>query len=96
MQIAQLSCKTLWCQAEKVAVISDLTSSDQGSQVRETVLVLTFVTPAGEHAFCSRYDFGPWPLQSELSKLTDQTLQVSSRCLQGCKKQVAGYHEAVQ
>lgn len=31
-------------------------------QLAQTLLCFVLVGPAGNHAFCSRYDFGPWPL----------------------------------
>lgn len=34
----------------------------QGTELDKTLLCFVLVDPHGKHAFCSRYDFGPWPL----------------------------------
>ncbi len=37
--------------------------------VDHTLVCYVLVDPQGGHAFCSRYDFGPWPLLSGVSAL---------------------------
>lgn len=37
--------------------------------MRATLLCFVLVGPASSHAFCSRYDFGPWPLLEGVTSL---------------------------
>ena len=43
-----------------------------------TLLCFVLVDPEGGHAFCSRYDFGPWPLLP-IEHLPDAAMQVCGR-----------------
>ncbi|KAL6747771.1 sugar/carbohydrate kinase [Haematococcus lacustris] len=48
-----------------------------------TLVCFVLVDPAGRHAFCSRYDFGPWPLLAGVRLLPPATQQLlqSSRAV---------------
>eukprot|EP00891_Asterochloris_glomerata_P001702 jgi/Astpho2/1702/fgenesh1_pg.00032_%23_41_t len=50
-------------QEEGVAVIEPLADLEHLTpELQETLLCFVLVGPGSQHAFCSRYDFGPWPL----------------------------------
>lgn len=44
-----------------------------------TLLCFVLVAPASAHAFCSAYDFGPWPLLAGVASLQPRVLEVK-RC----------------
>lgn len=46
--------------------------------LKHTLLCFVLVDSTASHAFCSRYDFGPWPLLPGVHSLTPAALQVSS------------------
>ena len=46
--------------------------------MRSTLLCFVLVGPAQQHAFCSRYDFGPWPLLEGVDALPERVSAV--RC----------------
>eukprot|EP00878_Enallax_costatus_P032986 GHUV01036348.1.p1 GENE.GHUV01036348.1~~GHUV01036348.1.p1 ORF type:complete len:298 (+),score=89.05 GHUV01036348.1:387-1280(+) len=48
----------------------------QGSDLDKTLLCFVLVDPHGKHAFCSQYDFGPWPLLAGVSTLPGPVTQV--------------------
>ena len=64
-------------QAEGVCENAAIASPEDFPTFRETLLVLTFVAPGGKHAFCSRYDLGPWPLLKGIQTLSEGAHQVS-------------------
>lgn len=41
-----------------------------------TLLCFVLVGPASGHAFCSAYDFGPWPLLAGVASLQPGVLEV--------------------
>lgn len=45
--------------------------------VDQTLVCFVLVDPNSKHAFCSRYDFGPWPLLGTMSRLPEPALKVS-------------------
>mmetsp|Transcript_2991 Transcript_2991/g.7381 ORF Transcript_2991/g.7381 Transcript_2991/m.7381 type:complete len:416 (-) Transcript_2991:319-1566(-) len=49
----------------------------------DTLVCFVLVDPCSKHAFCSRYDFGPWPLLSDIKQLAPGALQMlrSSRAV---------------
>jgi hypothetical protein len=49
----------------------------EATDLDNTLLCFVLVDADGKHAFCSRYDFGPWPLLSGISNLPSPVLQVS-------------------
>ena len=49
-------------QSEGIAHFEPLAPTAFNEQLRETLLCFVLMGPAAAHAFCSRYDFGPWPL----------------------------------
>ena len=65
-------------QAEGVCDNAAIASPEDFPTLRETLLVFTFVAPGGKHAFCSRYDLGPWPLLKGIETLSDGAHQVRS------------------
>lgn len=48
----------------------------EGTDLDKTLLCFVLVDPHGKHAFCSRYDFGPWPLLAGVSSLPAPVTQV--------------------
>ncbi|KAG2496877.1 hypothetical protein HYH03_005276 [Edaphochlamys debaryana] len=54
-----------------------------GGGLDSTLICFVLVGPASQHAFCSRYDFGPWPLLEGIAELPQQAQQVlrSSRAV---------------
>ena len=44
--------------------VATATTSSTTNEQDATLLCFVLVTPDSQHAFCSRYDFGPWPLLS--------------------------------
>ncbi len=44
--------------------------------VRQTLVCYVLVDPHSKHAFCSRYDFGPWPLLGGMVHLPPSSLKV--------------------
>ncbi len=41
-----------------------------------TLLCFVLVAPPSQHAFCSAYDFGPWPLLRGVDALRPRVLEV--------------------
>ena len=63
-----------WAQAEGVAAIQPLDAAAAAQAA--TLLCFVLVGPESQHAFTSRYDFGPWPLLSGVTSLQPEVLQV--------------------
>ena len=57
--------------------IEALTPGSFAAELRDTLLCFVLVGPGSAHAFCSRYDFGPWPLLPGVAALPPAVLQVS-------------------
>jgi len=64
---------------EPVAISNNVDSSSTGiitdndvltEEQDSTLLCFVLVAPNGQHSFCSRYDFGPWPLLSFVNTLS--------------------------
>ena len=68
-------------QEEGVGHIEALTPGSFAAELRDTLLCFVLVGPAFAHAFCSRYDFGPWPLLPGVAALPPAVLQVTSHYL---------------
>jgi hypothetical protein len=67
-------------QAERVPRVLRLApDSLKGTPLDQTLLCFVFVDPRGGHSFCSRYDFGPWPLLGGVQQLPPHVLQVRLR-----------------
>lgn len=50
-------------QAERIAALQKIAPPHVlNTDLDCTLLCFVLIDPAGAHAFCSRYDFGPWPL----------------------------------
>ena len=48
--------------------------------MRSTLLCFVLVGPGQKHAFCSRYDFGPWPLLEGVTALPERVTAVCTAC----------------
>ncbi len=46
------------------------------AELARTLLCFVLVDAAGAHAFCSAYDFGPWPLLPGVNALPQPVLEV--------------------
>ena len=55
---------------EGVRLIEPVATGELTSEQDATLLCFVLVTPNSQHSFCSRYDFGPWPLLSFVDSLT--------------------------
>lgn len=53
-------------------------AGDGADGAAETLLCFVLVDPDARHAFCSRYDFGPWPLLGHVKELPESSMQVRS------------------
>ncbi|KAK9814389.1 hypothetical protein WJX72_005061 [[Myrmecia] bisecta] len=45
-------------------------------ELKRTLLCFVLIGPEAQHGFCSRYDFGPWPLLPGVDSLTPATCKV--------------------
>ncbi len=61
-------------QEEGVGRVEPLTPGAASAALRDTLLCFVLVG-ASAHAFCSRYDFGPWPLLPGVASLPPAVLQ---------------------
>jgi hypothetical protein len=70
----------VWClQEERIEAITRIMpASLSGTDLDRTLLCFVLVNKEGKHAFCSRYDFGPWPLLGGVSTLPPSVTQVGS------------------
>jgi hypothetical protein len=65
-------------QAEKIFPVQKIApASIRGSNLDQTLLCFVLVDPSSQHAFCSRYDFGPWPLLEGVEMLPPHVMQVN-------------------
>lgn len=55
---------------EGVKLIEPVATGGLTPEQDATLLCFVLVTPDSQHSFCSRYDFGPWPLLSFVDSLT--------------------------
>lgn len=63
-------------QEEGVAKIEPLAPSSFAEALSQTLICFILVDSAGKHHFCSRYDFGPWPLLPGVNALPPGVLMV--------------------
>ncbi|WIA08996.1 hypothetical protein OEZ85_008410 [Tetradesmus obliquus] len=64
-------------QEERIEAITRIMPATlSGTDLDRTLLCFVLVDPDGKHAFCSRYDFGPWPLLGGVSNLPPSVTQV--------------------
>ncbi|WIA29071.1 hypothetical protein OEZ86_011582 [Tetradesmus obliquus] len=64
-------------QEERIEAITRIMPATlSGTDLDRTLLCFVLVDPEGKHAFCSRYDFGPWPLLGGVSSLPASVTQV--------------------
>lgn len=64
-------------QREGVKHFQPLAPTAFNEALRETLLCFVLVDPSSAHAFCSRYDFGPWPLLPGVDSLPAGVHKVS-------------------
>jgi sugar/nucleoside kinase (ribokinase family) len=56
---------------EPVAAVENVNTSTTVTKEQDaTLLCFVLVAPNSQHSFCSRYDFGPWPLLSFVNTLS--------------------------
>ena len=55
--------------------VEPLTPAVFAAKLRATLLCFVLVGPGSAHAFCSAYDFGPWPLLPGVASLPPAVLQ---------------------
>eukprot|EP00882_Tetradesmus_deserticola_P030447 GHRQ01034191.1.p3 GENE.GHRQ01034191.1~~GHRQ01034191.1.p3 ORF type:complete len:118 (-),score=44.34 GHRQ01034191.1:100-453(-) len=66
-------------QEERIAATTRIMPAAlSGTELDRTLLCFVLVDKDGKHAFCSRYDFGPWPLLGGVSTLPPCVAQVGS------------------
>lgn len=61
----------------------ELIPADDGARVSalaETLICFVLSDGAGAHAFCSRYDLGPWPLMRDVSDVSNEAREVLRQC----------------
>lgn len=64
-------------QEEGVKGIRPLVAEEQIDEaLKQTLLCFVLVAPGSAHAFCSRYDFGPWPLLPGITSMPPSAWQV--------------------
>ena len=73
-----MTVRLLLPQEERVGAIEPLVEpgTPLPEAMRSTLLCFVLVGPAQQHAFCSRYDFGPWPLLEGVDSLPDRVSAV--------------------
>lgn len=49
-------------------------------EMMKTLLCFVFTDGKGEHAFCSRYDLGPWPLLADVHSVDDAAVRALAKC----------------
>ena len=64
-------------QEEGVIRVEPLAPSSFEEQLKQTLICFVLVDSAGKHHFCSRYDFGPWPLLPGVNSLPEGVSRVS-------------------
>lgn len=65
-------------QKEGVHEVRPLISLDQlDESLKQTLLCFVLVAPNAAHSFCSRYDFGPWPLLPGVTSMPPSAWQVT-------------------
>ena len=76
-------------QAEGINQVQPLAPTVFNEQLRETLLCFVLIDSFSAHAFCSRYDFGPWPLLPGVDRLTADVHRVShyTHTVQGLSSQ---------
>ena len=50
------------------------------SALGETLICFVLSDGAGGHAFCSRYDLGPWPLMRDVKDVSNDAREVLRSC----------------
>ena len=68
-------------QKEGVHEVRPLIGLDQlDDSLKQTLLCFVLVAPNAAHSFCSRYDFGPWPLLPGVTNMLPSAWQVTLNC----------------
>ncbi|KAK9808058.1 hypothetical protein WJX73_000001 [Symbiochloris irregularis] len=63
-------------EAEGITRVEPLAPGAFEAELQHTLLCFVLVDQSAAHAFCSRYDFGPWPLLPGVESLTPSALQM--------------------
>jgi hypothetical protein len=67
----------VFMQEENVSTVERIADDINDAALDQTLICFVLVdTESSKHSFCSRYDFGPWPLLSGIQRLPDSALQV--------------------
>ncbi|GAX80599.1 hypothetical protein CEUSTIGMA_g8034.t1 [Chlamydomonas eustigma] len=61
-------------QAEHIALNQGV-APDMDGRANKTLICFVLVDPNSNHAFCSRYDFGPWPLLEGITSIPEHSLE---------------------
>lgn len=64
-------------QAEGIKSVEPLAPGAFQEELKHTLVCFVLVDKSASHGFCSRYDFGPWPLLPGVNSLTPTATQVS-------------------
>ena len=75
------TCPMLRCiqQGENVEHNQELLGLSPDQALNNTLVCFVLVDPNSRHAFCSRYDFGPWPLLQGIATLPEHSIQVCGK-----------------
>jgi hypothetical protein len=63
-------------QEEGIHSIEPIATAAAADRLKDTLLCFVLVDPSSAHAFCSSYDFGPWPLLAGVESLPPAAMQV--------------------
>ena len=66
----------VFLQEEGVLGITPLSPKNFAKHINQTLLCFVLLDPQGRHHFCSRYDFGPWPLLPGVETLSQEVQAV--------------------
>jgi hypothetical protein len=73
-----LSCTLNFVQREGVHEVRPLIGLEHlDESLKQTLLFFVLVAPDSAHSFCSRYDFGPWPLLPGVTTMPPPAWQVT-------------------
>ena len=61
-------------------LVSPEAAAQAGRSMAQTLLCFVLTDGNGGHAFCSRYDLGPWPLLADVREVDAAAASALSRC----------------
>lgn len=73
LQVSDGTARLCVSQEEGIARIEQMAPAEATGA---TLLCFVLVGPGSAHAFCSAYDFGPWPLLAGVASLQPRVLEV--------------------